>query len=181
MDFVQPIRELEKIEEIKKELKRSSKRNYILFYTGINTGLRISDLLQLKVKDVQDTTHIVITEKKTGKNNRFKINKALRKEIDDYIKNMGSEEYLFNSGKERQRPISRVQAYRILRAAAVKTGVAEVGTHSLRKTFGYHFYQMTKDLALLQKILNHSSTNITLRYIGIQQDALDEAIDRFSL
>nr|WP_231690017.1 tyrosine-type recombinase/integrase [Cytobacillus solani] len=56
-----------------------------------------------------------------------------------------------------------------------------MGTHTLRKTFGYHFYQKYKDVAVLQQIFNHSSPAVTMRYIGINQDIMDEAVDGFSL
>jgi integrase len=57
-------------------------------------------------------------------------------------------------------------AYKILRKVAERFHLEEVGTHTLRKTFGYHFYQQTKDVAMLQEIFNHSSPAITLKYIG---------------
>ncbi|HNZ54779.1 MAG TPA: tyrosine-type recombinase/integrase, partial [bacterium] len=69
----------------------------------------------------------------------------------------------------------------ILNKAAGELGIEEIGTHTLRKTFGYHFYQKTKDVALLQNIFNHSAPSVTLRYIGINQDIIDSAIDEFSL
>ena len=56
-----------------------------------------------------------------------------------------------------------------------------VGTHTMRKTFGYHHYQKFKDVAMLQKIFNHSSPQITLRYIGIEQDQIDESYSNFIL
>lgn len=56
----------------------------------------------------------------------------------------------------------------------------EIGTHTLRKTFGYHFYKKTKDVAMLQDIFNHSAPVVTKRYIGITQDEIDEAIDKFN-
>jgi integrase len=93
---------------------------------------------------------------------------------------MDDEDYLFRSFRS-QLPIKRVQAYKILKRAAKKVGISEIGTHTLRKTFGYHFYQRTKDVALLQEIFNHSSPSVTLRYIGINQDIIDKAIDDFSL
>ena len=65
MNFVQPIREIEKIDEFKSLLKERSQRDYFLFFMGINTGLRISDLLPLKVKDVKNKTHITITEERS--------------------------------------------------------------------------------------------------------------------
>ena len=56
-----------------------------------------------------------------------------------------------------------------------------VGTHTMRKTFGYHHYQKFKDVAILQKIFNHSSPQVTLRYIGIEQDQIDESYTNFVL
>jgi integrase len=180
MELVQPIRDKEKIEEIKDILKRQSYRDWFLFVMGINTGLRISDLLKLKVKDVQGKTHITIKEEKTGKEKRFKINSSLQEWIEEYTRRLDPEEYLFPSRKTRK-PMTRVQAYRILNDVAKKVGLEEIGTHTLRKTFGYHFYQKTKDVALLQEIFNHSAPSVTLRYIGINQDVMDQAIDNFSL
>ncbi|MBH0331459.1 integrase [Brevibacillus brevis] len=180
MNFVEPIRDKEKLEELKALLKKQSARNGFLLNFGINTGLRISDILPLKVADVKNKTHIVITEKKTGKPKRFKINQALREAIQSYITGMNDDDYLFASEK-RPKPITRVRAYQILNGTARKIGLNEIGTHSLRKTFGYHFYSRTHDIATLQMILNHSHPQITLRYIGINQDIMDEAVDRFSL
>ena len=181
MEFVQPIRDKEKIEDMKRQLLKNGTRDYLLFYTGINTGLRISDILALKVQDVRDKTHISIKETKTGKTKRFKINNGLYDELNNYITGMDDEEYIFKSKKGDNKPISRVQAYRILNSAGQKVGLEEIGTHTLRKTFGYHFYQKTKDIALLQQLFNHSAPSVTLRYIGINQDMMDEAMDDFSL
>lgn len=71
-------------------------------------------------------------------------------------------------------PITRIQANRIISNACVEAGInTRLGTHTLRKTFGYYFYNETKDIALLQDILNHSAPSVTLRYIGINQDRID--------
>lgn len=186
MNYVQPIREQEKIEEMKRELKKSGTRDYLLFYMGINTGLRISDIIKLKVKDIlnQDRTmktHIDIIEEKTEKKKKFKINNGLVEELRQFTLNMDFEEYIFQSRKGNNKPITRIQAYRILNNAGEKIGLEEIGTHTLRKTFGYHFYNQTKDIALLQELFNHASPSITLRYIGINQDKIDQAYDNFSL
>jgi integrase len=74
-----------------------------------------------------------------------------------------------------------VQAYRILNDAAQRVGIDAVGTHTLRKTFGYHTYRQTKNLGLVQKLLNHTSSVDTLRYIGIEQEDLDAAYLRLNL
>ncbi|MDH6351899.1 site-specific integrase [Brevibacillus sp. 1238] len=180
MNFVEPIRDMQKLDELKSLLKKRSERDYFLVVLGINTGLRISDLLRLKVSDVKGKSHIILVEKKTGKRKRFLINDSLRKEVDQYIDDKKGDEYLFVSTK-RPQPITRVRAYQIINGAAKKIGLSEIGTHTLRKTFGYHFYQRTKDIATLQMIFNHSHPSITLRYIGITQDLIDEAVDGFSL
>jgi len=135
------------------------------------------------VKDIRDQTHISIIETKTRKAKRFKINNSLQTEIGNYTGGMFPDEYLFaRRTGHKDLPISRVMAYLILNGAARKVGITDpIGTHTLRKTFGYFFYLRTKDIALLQKLFNHSSPSITLRYIGITQDSMDKAIENFSL
>ena len=181
MDFVQPIRDREKIQEMKNELLRNGLRNYMLFNIGINTGLRVSDILALTVGDVRNKTHIILKEKKTSKTKRFLINANLRMDIDKYINNMGTYEFLFKSQKGINAPITRIQAYRILNGAANQCGLTEIGTHTMRKTFGYWHYKQYKDVAILQDIFNHSAPSITLRYIGITDDIKDKTIENFYL
>jgi len=181
MNKVEPIRDKEKIEEIKELLMKKSYRNYILFVLGINTGLRIGDLLNIQVKDVHNKSHIVIKEQKTSKNKRFLINSNLRRELNKYIKGMEDHEYLFQSRIGNNKPLTRFQAYRIMSGAGKEVGLDRIACHSLRKTFGYHHYKQHKDVALLQKLFNHSSPRITLDYIGITQDIIDESIEDFSL
>ncbi|WP_313804801.1 site-specific integrase [Cytobacillus sp.] len=180
MKTVQPIRDVAMIAAMKEVLMRQHYRNYFLFVLGINTGLRISDLLALKVGDVRNKSHIVITEQKTGKMKRFKINNELQQHISKFTINKDKATYLFQSRRGQDR-IHRVQAWKILNTAAKEVGLSEIGTHTLRKTFGYHFYQKYKDVAVLQQIFNHSSPAVTMRYIGINQDIMDEAVDGFSL
>ncbi len=177
MEIVQPIRDPKQIKAMKESL---SPRDSFMFTLGINVGCRISDLLQLKVKDVRNQRHLVIEEAKTGKQKRFLLNSKVKECIDNYTKDMDDEDWLFPSRKG-DKPISRVQAYRVLNKKAKELGINEVGTHTLRKTFGYWFYKETKDVAMLQEMFNHSSPSITLRYIGINQDTLDEALEDFYL
>jgi integrase len=180
VNLVQPIRQKEKLEQIKDLLRHRSIRDEFLFTLGINSGLRISDLLPLRVCDVKDKTHITIKEKKTSKEKRFKINSNLRTVIDDYIRRMEEDEFLFASRKTGL-PIRREQAYKILNNVAKEVGLDEIGCHTMRKSFGFHFYQKTKDVALLQELFNHSAPSVKLKYIGINQDIMDKAIDDFSL
>ncbi|ANN32571.1 site-specific integrase [Bacillus thuringiensis] len=180
MNFVQPIRDSEQIQQIKEYLKEKNERNYILFVIGINTGLRISDILKLKVGDLNGS-HISMREMKTGKQKCIHITAALRRELKWYIEDMEDYEYIIKSRQGKNRPIGRSMAYKILSTTAAKFGLEEIGTHTLRKTFGYHMYMQTKNIALLMEIFNHSSERVTLRYIGVNQDAMDKAMTRFKI
>ena len=147
---------------------------------GTNCGLRISDILGLNVADVRNKTHIQIIEKKTGKFKKFPINAKLLPMIKSYVKGRKDKEPLFLSHWKHR--LDRVSAYYLIRNACENAGLQErIGTHSMRKTFGYHHYQQYKDVVLLQKIFNHSSPQITLSYIGIEQDQIDFSYKNFIL
>ena len=91
-------------------------------------------------------------------------------------------DYLFKGRNGENKPISRVMAYMIINQACKKAQITDnVGTHTLRKTFGYHHYQAFHDVAILQYLLNHSSPSITLRYIGITQDNVEDTLKQFEL
>jgi len=180
MEFVQPIRDLKQIETIKKLLKQQNLRDYCLFTLGINSGLRISDLLKLKVVDVVFNSKIKdrirIREKKTNKFKDFPLSKNATSAIKEYLKtrDYSENEPLFISRKNKGF-LLRQQAYKIINDVAKSIGITEkIGTHTLRKTFGYHAYNNGYDITLIQKLFNHSSPSVTLRYIGITQDELDD-------
>lgn len=181
MEYVEPIRDREKIEKVKRILKEQGSRDYLLFLLGINSGLRISDILKFKISDVRDRDYIEIKEKKTGKYKKFPITNSYKNVLFEYITDKEPNSWLFPSQKD-NKPITRIQAYRIIKRACKKAGITvRIGTHSLRKTFGYHFYKETKDIALLQNILNHSAPSATMRYIGINQDKIDSSLHSFVL
>ncbi len=178
MEFVQPIRDKKKIDDMKKVL-RENLRDYALFTLGINSGLRISDLLKLKVSDVLDgkkiRDRITIREQKTGKTKDFPLGKTTKKALEEHLAtwNHQPDDYLFRSRKGKG-ALSRQQAFNIINGAARVVGIKEqIGTHTLRKTFGYHAYKQGMDITIIQKLLNHSAPSVTLRYIGITQDQLD--------
>jgi integrase len=176
---VQPIRDKGQLENMKWALRRfCSERDYILFLIGINTGLRVGDLLQLKVSDVKRKKRIMVKEGKTKKKRTIQLDN-IYKEIQDYVKSVESE-WLFPSRKGDQ-PITTTQAYRQLQKAGEMVDVDSVGTHTMRKTFGYWFYKQTKDVAKLQTILNHSHPDITMRYIGITQEEIEDSLNDFVL
>ncbi|WP_414052360.1 tyrosine-type recombinase/integrase [Macrococcus animalis] len=179
MKTVEPIRDIADIKELKKSLAYyGSNRDVFLFVLGINCGLRIGDMLTLKKKDIKDY-QLKLRENKTKKNKTITLG-HIKSDIDDYIKFLDDNDYLFKSNKldkdGNQKPISRIQAYRILNKSAEAIGISDIGTHSMRKTFGYHYYKRTNDVALLMDLFNHSSQSVTLRYIGINQDVLNQSI-----
>ena len=183
MKTVQPIRDAQIISQVKQRLQDRGAKYYIMFVIGLNTGLRIGDILNLTAADVKDKSHVTINEKKTGKYKRFLINGQLKKEIDGYIEcaNLAGGDYIVASRKGDNRPISRVQAYRVLNDVAQELNLSEIGTHTMRKTFGYWHYRQFKDVALLQDIFNHSAPSVTLRYIGINDDTKDNTLKDFFL
>jgi len=177
---VQPIRDKQQIEDMKWSLRKwCGERDYILFLIGINTGLRIGDLLKLKVSDVRRKKKIVIQEGKTKKPRMINLTN-IYDEVQEYVKTVNSE-WLFPSRKG-DKSITPTQAYRQLNKAAKMVDITEgIGTHTMRKTFGYWFYKQTKDVAKLQAILNHSHPSITLRYIGITEEEIEKDLESFVL
>jgi len=172
MNLVQPIRDKDLISKIKKYLIEKNERNYILFLFGINTGMRISDILKLRVKDVEGWS-VFVREGKTKKPKEVRMPPELKKAVRNYCKDKPKNEYLFRSRIGKNKPITRGMAYIILQEIADEFNLERIGTHSFRKTYGYHHYKQFKDVAVLQQMLNHSDPNITLRYIGIKQDELN--------
>ncbi len=180
MNTVQPIKDIEIIYDIADYLKSRNKRNYVLFMFGIYSGLRISDILKLRVRDVRNKNYIYIREKKTNKEKRFILQDDIKTIICDFIKDKKDYEFLFKSNRKINKSITRQQAYRILRHAAEMFGLGSIGTHTLRKTFGYFLYKQTKDIVIVQEILGHSSVYVTRRYIGLEQDDKDREMLKLS-
>ncbi|OCA81495.1 integrase [Bacillus sp. FJAT-27225] len=176
MEYVDPIREIDRINAIKEELRENSQRDVLLFVFGINTGIRVSDLLSLKVEDVWDGQSIkeflYIQDDESEAPKAFYLNNSIRNELELYFKQYPFREsdYLFKS-KKNELPITRQQAYRIINHAAKKVGVTgKIGTHTLRKTFGYHAYRKGIAISILMAVFNHHSPKETLKYIGIDSD-----------
>ncbi len=180
MTLVEPIRKKKDIRKVEAVLKKQNFRNLLLFTIGTNCGLRISDILSLNVCDVRGKSYICLIEKKTGKYKKFPINNKLKPMIETFTKNKKSCSPLFESVFKNR--LERYAAYHIIKNACELAGLEEkVGTHTMRKTFGYHHYKKYKDVAMLQKIFNHSNPQTTLRYIGIEQEQIDESYRNFIL
>lgn len=196
MSTTHPIKDRIVLEQFKNYyLLKNSPRNYALIILGLNTALRISDILMLQWKDVYDfekgkyKKHISIKEQKTGKSSMIAINHAAvtalhmlldEKSITECSVN--PHDYVFPSTKNKSMPVSRYQAYRIIREAADYCGAGEhISCHSLRKTFGYFAWKQGVPPAMLMNIYNHSSYQITKRYLCIEQEDRDEVFLKINL
>jgi site-specific recombinase XerD len=168
-------------------LKGYNLRDWLLFVLGINSGLRVSDLLALQIEDVSSCNRVLLREKKTGKAKDFPLSDNCKKAIQEYIKTTElTTGPLFPSRKtdgcRGTGAISRQQAYKTLHEAARAVGIKEaIGTHTLRKTFGYWAFKQGVDVTRIQQLLNHSSPSVTLRYIGITKDELDRVYINLNL
>lgn len=166
-------------------------RNYAMIITGLNTAFRIGDLLKLQWKNVWNDntghlrTHICIEEHKTGKSQIVPINRSAGDVLKEYrrlCKQTAPTDYLFPSMRDKKQPLSRSQAYRIIKTAALACGLDEhISCHSLRKTFGYHAWKQGTPPAMLMELYKHSSYGITKRYLGIEQDEKDNVYLKIDL
>lgn len=177
---VQPLRTAQEIEDMEQSLRRwCGMRDWFLFIVGINTGLRAGDIVPLKVKDVRGKAYFNVLEGKTKKARRVNL-QGIQQEIEAYTRGMDPDNWLFPSRKG-DGHITPTQAYRTLVKAGEMIDRTDIGTHTMRKTYGYHHYKRNKDVAVLQEIFNHSAPSITKRYIGIRQDEIDESLEGFKL
>jgi integrase len=179
VNYVEPIRTKKKLRDILLYLKRDNERNYILFLLGIHTGLRISDILRLRVRDVKNRTHINIIEQKTKKPKKFLINKELQLELRQYCKDKEHYEFLISSREGENEAVTRNRAYQVLIEIGNLFDI-HISCHVLRKTFGYWHYTENHDVVQLMEIFNHSDQRVTLRYIGVIQDELDKSVKELS-
>lgn len=180
MNYVEPIRDARTVQDIADYLKTVHEKYYVMYEIGIYSGLRVSDILKLKIRDIRGKDCIRLREKKTRKEKLFPINRELRPVLDQYCEGKPDYMYVVPSARATNKAVSREYAYRVIHEAGEVFGLDNLGTHTMRKTFGYHFYLQTKDIVLLMKILNHSDEKKTLRYIGIEQSTINDAMRKFS-
>ena len=172
---VDPIKSTKNIQTIKKQLA-DNPLDYALFVVGINTNLRASDLLSIKVhqvKDLNPNDEIVLNEKKTKKPRRITLNKTCISAVQGLLASQeySDKDYLFKG----QRGVLTVPTVN----AKVKSWCRAInlkgnyGGHTLRKTFGYHQrVRFGTDLPTLMEIFNHSTQKQTLAYLCVQPDEI---------
>lgn len=192
MSTTYPIKDRKKLEVFRDYYKnmQPNPRNFALIIMGLNTAFRIGDILSLKWQDVFEAdeslrTHIRMEEQKTGKARIVPINASLRQALETYrasLFDLVLPNWLFPSPHNRTQPLSRYQAYRIVRRAAAACGLSEhISCHSLRKTFGYYAWKNGTPPAMLMDLYNHSSYQITKRYLGIEQEERDQVYLQLNL
>lgn len=180
---VQPLKTKQDVNDLIEALgmtKEFGLRNQLLFKLGISTGLRCGDLVALTIEQVKGKSKFKIREGKTKKEREVYLNNLMA-DIAEYLETLSTDTvYLFPSRKGNGH-ISTTQAYRIITNAGDMIGKKDtIGTHTMRKTFGYTYYQATKDVATLMEIFNHSSQKTTLRYIGITEESIENSIKSIS-
>lgn len=185
-----------RIEEAPDENKKQiACRNKMLFLIGINIGIRASDLCGLKYNfflkedgTFKDSYSLQPKKtKKTGKYVKLYFNQSVKKAIADYIEKYPVEdmnEYLFKSRKSGA--ITEKSLWKIIVDATAEAGIEKnVGSHTLRKTFGYHIWHNAQDkekaLVLLMAIFNHSSVATTKKYIGLMDEEIEDVFNSLNL
>jgi len=181
MNFVEPIRDRRKLKQIKNQLRGAGRyRDLLLFVVGINTALRVSDLLQLRIGDFIDAHGAVrerfwLREEKRNKRHEVVINHSIREALEEYravypnVENNLNNFLFFNTRThDYSHPIDRRQVWRIISdiCSAVGRG-GNYATHTLRKTWGYHARMNGVGLALIMHKFNHSDLAYAKRYLGI--------------
>ena len=181
MAITEPIKNKKHLKQIASYfLAHDQYRNYLLLVFGAHTALRISDILRLKWKDVCDEngnylSHIIVKERKTGKSKIIALHKEIIKALQLYSPHRKGE-FLFASNRKTLAAISRIQAWRILRSAALALGIdSRISPYSLRKSFGYWAWKSGVSPVILMDVYNHSTYSVTKRYLGIDQDEIDQA------
>ena len=195
MNFVDPIRDRRKIAQIKNLLRGERRyRDLLLFTVGINSALRVSDLLTLTVGQVVDESGVIrdrfwLREEKRGKRQEVIINDSIKAVLGEYLVSYpgvltNPEHYIFFNTRTMNysKPISRKMAWKFVTEICEAVGLrGNFGTHTLRKTWGYHARQSGVELALIMHKLNHNSLAYTKRYLGITDDELEAVVRKLNL
>ena len=181
MKIVEAIKDVKKIRRMQALiLNLGTCKEYAFVKVGLNTGLRVSDIIKLTWDDLEmndNFIYIDLKEKKTGKSKRIKLNGELRQTLNELRELHPTDFWVFQSESNNANGHhwTRQTPYDFLNKFGKLAGITtRIGTHTLRKSFGYHNYKRGIDLSYLQKIFNHATPRQTLDYIGITQDEIDE-------
>jgi len=196
MQFVEPIRDIKKVTQIKNMLRGENKiRDLLLFELWINSALRISDLLRIKVKDLFDgkgniNNFFDIKEEKTNKSNRITLTPKVQETLKQYKETYSfmidkPDFYVFFHSKRSpkgEKHIDRKQAWKMIHQRCIDVWLkGNFWGHTLRKTWGYQARLNAIPLEIIQHKLNHSSLSVTQRYLGITADEIADACNKLDL
>jgi integrase len=170
---------------IRKLVKDGNYKISLLIAIGCFTGLRISDILSLRWKQILNVSEFTITEKKTGKRRTIRLNPELQRHISDcyeHIQPIGVESPILVSQKGTTFSVQRINMILKELKQKYRLKINHFSCHSLRKTFGRQVYNMNSDnselaLVKLMELFNHSSVSITKRYLGLRQEEILETYD----
>lgn len=192
---VEPLKNIKDINRIKTYLRgKKNPRDYMLFTVGINVGLRAGDLLSLRIEDIlaedgKIKDSVTLYEEKTNKRRNFTLNNSSKEALELYLQfleTFDSKDWLFKSRKGSEH-LTVESAHKIIKTLARDLNIkGNYGTHTLRKTFAYHTYinnvkENPSILQTLQKVLNHSTPSVTLRYIGITKEVITDLYNNLNL
>lgn len=158
----------EEIRQMSQYLRKQSLRDYLLFRLGINLGLRVSELLTLKIEDIKGRERLVIQNTKQNRSYEFILSESLQSEINFFVGDQ--EEGLLFRSRNNGGALTRQRAYLILRKAAENAGLdRSIGTHTLRKTFGYWAYKKGTSLESIRYFFGHATIGVTMKYLGLER------------
>lgn len=149
-----------------RELSAKDRKYEILVRLGLETGLRVSDILRLKVKDIKSV--MKVKEMKTKKIKNINLSESLLAQTKNYCvsRNLNKNDFVIASARyRRDKPLSRVQAYRVLSSVASKMGVTNVAPHSMRKTYAVNLLRESGSIESVQRALNHKYPDTTIGYL----------------
>ena len=180
MVSVDPIRDKDIYNKIKKDLREWNEKYYIMFLIGTLLALRINEILSLRVGDVANKSEHTFKQSKTGKEITIAFNQELRAALKTYCAGKDPQEALIPCRDNEYKPLSSKRAWEVLAKVGERYDL-HLGTHSMRKTCAYHYYMQTKDLAIIKVWLNHTAERDTLTYIGVTKERIKRAMINFKI
>lgn len=180
MQSVEPIRDKAVYHKIKSDLYKWNEKYYIMFLMGTLLALRVNEILSLRVGDVANKKTHTFRQSKTGKEITIAFSPELQKALKKYCEGRDPQEALVPTRDNEYKPLSRRMAWQVLHYEGELYGL-NLGTHSMRKTCAYHYYNSTKDLATIKVWLNHSAERDTLTYIGVTKERVTQAMINFKI
>ena len=170
MNWVAPIKDQETLKNFGETLKQVDYKYYIMFELGVGTGLQLQDILAFKNKDVTGKKEIEVTIGTRNMKNVFTVPEELQQIINEYTKGKDPEAYLILGHSSSNKPVSREQAYRVLRSAGHKIGLNSIGAQTMRKTYAWNYYKETGDIYLVADVLGHKDVNTTKKHYAAIED-----------